>query len=139
MILSQPVLIASSSSPFVWQEVRVRVTFQRDWRRAEEVRREVGEALHAEVEPDLAAAFRNLERRYAFKYGTLTPIVYVALGEHGVELTLRLLVHLRKRRAAIDKVSRRVLDALAAEPALRIAYATYQVKLDDRAGMNEVL
>jgi small-conductance mechanosensitive channel len=126
-MLSEAVLIAPASSPFVWQELRFNVTFESDWRRAEAILREIGDEIHAEVAPQLESGFRKLERRYAFKYGALTPIVYVSLGESGVELTLRFLVHLRKRRGAVDLVSRRILTALESEPGVRIAYGTVRV------------
>lgn len=126
-ILSDSVLISTASSPFLWNEVRIVVTFESDWRRAEEILKDVGNEIHAQVAPDLQRGFRYLERRYAFKYGALTPIVYVSIGESGVELTLRFLVHVRRRRGAIDHASRRILAALATEPNVRIAYTTYRL------------
>jgi len=131
-MLSDAVLIAAASSPFVWQEVQITVTFESDWRRAEEILREIGLDIHAEVAPELEHGFRKLERRYAFKYGTLTPIVYVSIGPSGVELTLRFLVHVRRRRGALDRASRRILGALANEPLIRIAYTTYRVSRQDQ-------
>ncbi|HUE96573.1 MAG TPA: mechanosensitive ion channel domain-containing protein [Longimicrobiaceae bacterium] len=126
-MLADAVLISAASSPYVWNEIRITVTFESDWRRAEEIMKEVGDEIHAEVAPELQRGFRYLERRYAFKYGALTPIIYVSIGPSGVELTLRFLVHVRRRRGAIDHASRRILAALAAEPNVRIAYTTYRV------------
>lgn len=130
-VLTDAVLIASASSPFVWHEIQLRVTFDSDWRKAEALLRSVGDELYAEVAPELDRGFRRLEQRYAFKYGTLTPIVYVSIGHSGVELTLRFLVHLRRRRAAIDRASRRILDVLATDPSIRFAYTTYRVHPGD--------
>lgn len=126
-MLAEAVMIAPASSPFIWQEMRLVVTFESNWRRAEEILNQIGAELHAEVASQLEPGFRNLERRYAYKYGTLTPIVYVLVGAYGIELALRFLVHTRRRRGALDEVSRRALTALAAEPDIRIAYATYRI------------
>lgn len=125
-MLSSNVLMSGTDNPFVWQEVRVTVTFESDWQRAESILREAGDQMHREVAPELEAGFRRLERRYAFKYGTLTPIVYLTLGSYGVELTLRYLVGVRRRRGSEDRVSRLILSALTAEPGVRIAYPTYR-------------
>ena len=65
--------------------------------------------------------------KYAFKYGTLTPIVYVALADSGVELTLRFLSHVRRRRGGVDRVSRRILAAFAEDAELDLAYPTHRV------------
>jgi small-conductance mechanosensitive channel len=126
-MLSANVVVSGLANPFVWQEVRVTVPFDSDWERAEELLREVGDELHAEIEPELEAGFRRLEKRYAFEYGTLTPIVYVTLGAYGVELTLRFLTHVRRRRGSEDRVGRRLLAAFAAEPNVHFAYPTNRV------------
>jgi small-conductance mechanosensitive channel len=125
-MLSDAVFVSAADNPFVWHELRVRVTFESDWERAEQILREAGEQLHAEVAPELERGFRQLEKRFAFRYGTLTPIVYVTLGEFGVELTLRFLTHARRRRGNEDRVSRQVLCAFAREPKIEIAYPTYR-------------
>jgi small-conductance mechanosensitive channel len=135
-LLSDSVLIAPASSPFVWQEVKVAVTYDSDWRRLEQILNQIGQEIYDEVAPQLEEGFRRLERRYAFKYGKLTPIVYVSLGDSGAELTLRFLVHIRRRRWAVDLVSRRVLATLAEEPNLRIAHTAYRIYREGAEGEN---
>jgi small-conductance mechanosensitive channel len=127
-MLSDAVLIAPSSSPYVWHELRLVVTFDSDWRRAEEILREAAGEIYDEVAPELEAGFRRLEGRYAFKYGALTPIVYVSATTYGVELVLRFLVHVRRRRGASDRATRRILNAFATDPKIRIAYPTYSIR-----------
>lgn len=123
-ILSESVYISAADNPFVWQELKFVVTFESDWRRAEELLREIAREIHSEIAPDLERGFSRLERRYAFKYGTLTPIVYTSIADSGIELTLRFLVHVRRRRSNIDRVSRRLLDAFDADPNVDLAYPT---------------
>jgi small-conductance mechanosensitive channel len=118
-MISSAVFMSTKSNPFVWQEVKVVITFESDWQRAEEIL--------PEIAPQLEHGFEKLERRYAFKYGAVTPIVYVTLAEHGVELHLRFLVPVRRRRGSVDQVTRRLLTALSEEPNVRIAYPTYRI------------
>lgn len=125
-MLAESVLVSGRDNPFVWHEVKVSVTFESDWQRAEAILRAAGDELHAETAPALHAAFRRLEGRYAFKYGTLTPIVYVRTADYGVELVLRYLTPVRRRRGSEDRVARRVLAAVAAEPRVEFAYPTYR-------------
>jgi small-conductance mechanosensitive channel len=126
-MLSDAVMIAPAVAPYVWQEMRINITFESDWRRAEEILKEVGEEIHTKIDARVERGFRELERRYAFKHGKLTPIVYVTIGPSGVELTLRFIVDVRGRRGMVDLASRRVLAALAAEENVRVAYTTYRV------------
>jgi small-conductance mechanosensitive channel len=126
-MLNEAVVVSGRDNPFVWHEVKIAVTFESDWRRAEEILREAGDELHGEIAAELAAAFARMERRYAFKYGTLTPIVYLTLAERGVELVLRYLTPVRRRRGSEDRVVRHVVAAIAAEPAVAFAYPTYRM------------
>ena len=123
-MLSANVIVSGAENPFVWQEVRITVPFASDWGRAEAILRAAGDELHAEIAPELDAGFRRMEKRYAFKYGTLTPIVYLTLGTYGVQLTLRFLTPVRRRRGSEDRVVRRVLADFAAA-GIAFAYPTY--------------
>lgn len=133
-LLSEAVLMSGADNPFTWQEVRVTVTYESDWRRAESILRSVGEELHEEVAPQLEAGFHRLERRFAVKHGTLTPIVYVSLGDSGVELALRFLTPIRRQRGSLDRVSRRILEAFTHEPMVELAYPTHRLfRLGEKA------
>jgi small-conductance mechanosensitive channel len=126
-MLSDAVFVSSSDNPFVWQEVRVVVPFESDWRRVDGILADIGETMHAEIQPELESGFRQMARRYAFKYGALTPIVYTALAENGVELVLRFMTHVRRRRGAVDRVTRLLLEAVEQEPAVHIAVPALRV------------
>jgi small-conductance mechanosensitive channel len=133
-LLSENVHFQGTTNPWAWQEVRVTITFESDWKRAEELLREIGEEMHAEIGEQLEEGFRRLEQRYAFKYGTLTPIVYLTVSGTGVELTLRFLTPVRRHRGSIDRVSRRILTAFAAERSVELAHPTYRVYRRGEAG-----
>src|SRR5690606_3644129 len=126
-LVSDNVHFQGTANPWAWQEVRVTITFESDWRRAEALMREIADEVHAGLASQLEAGFRRLEERYAFKYGTLTPIVYITISGTGVELTLRFLTAVRRHRGTVDLVSRRILAAFAAEPSVELAHPTYRV------------
>jgi small-conductance mechanosensitive channel len=126
-LLSENVHFQGTTNPWLWQEVRVTITFESNWQRAEEVLRQAGEEMHAELAPQLGAGFHRLEQRYAFKYGTLTPIVYLMISGTGVEMTLRFLTAVRRHRGSIDRVSRRILTLLSQEPSVELAHPTYRM------------
>lgn len=126
-LVSDNVHFQGTANPWAWQEVRVTITFESDWRRAEALMREIADEVHAGLASQLEAGFRRLEERYAFKYGTLTPIVYITISGTGVELTLRFLTPVRRYRGTVDLVSRRILAAFASEPNVELAHPTYRV------------
>lgn len=126
-MLAGSVLFSSPENLFIWQELKFLVTYESDWQRAEAVMREIADEFHAELAPELARGFRAMERRYAFKYGKLTPIVYVVAAASGVELTVRFLTHDRRRRGSSDRITRRVLAAFERESNVDLAYPTWRI------------
>lgn len=126
-LLASNVFSDTTTNPFVWQEIRVVVTFESDWQRADAILREIAEAHHARIADELERGFRAMEQRYAFRAGKLTPIVYVSIGAYGIDLTMRFLTHSQRRRASVDMVSRRVLQALEQDPSVELAYPTYRI------------
>lgn len=126
-MVSSSVFLSAAYNPFVWQEIQVIVTFESNWQRAEAILRETANDMHAEIAPELERGFKKLERRFAFKYGTITPIVYASHDERGVALTLRFLTPVRRRRGSVDRITRRMLAAFAEDPEVELAYPTYRV------------
>ncbi|CAN5236470.1 hypothetical protein BH20GEM2_BH20GEM2_03400 [soil metagenome] len=120
-------VVHSSSGSFVWLELKYTVTYESDWERADEILREIAAEVHAENESEVELGFRRLERRYAFKYGALTPITYVTVADSGVDLVLRLLAPSRRRRGISNRINRRLLHAFAGEPNVELAYPTQRI------------
>ena len=112
--------------PFIWDELAVTVTFESDWRRAQEILQRHGEAESKRSEGARAMIARMADR-YPIEYKYLTPTVYVRIGVSGVCLILRYLVPVRQRRAAQDQLSRAVLESFAQEPSITLAYPTQRL------------
>jgi len=126
-LLDESVFFTPSDATCVWQELRFLLTFESDWRLGVERLEGIGRREWERWDQDAGESFRRMGRRYAFKYGALTPIVYVAVADSGIELTLRYLVPLRRRRGSADRVGRAMLEAVEAEPGLDFAYPTWRV------------
>lgn len=122
--LTERCYFSPSFSPYNWQEIQFLVTYESDWRRGVELLEGISREVDAELDLDFGPSFRELERRYAFKVGPTTPIVYVTAADSGVQLTLRHLSHIRQRRIARDRITRAMLDAVDREPSLEFAYPT---------------
>lgn len=116
---------------FIWHEIRFLITFESDWKRAETVYA----AILAEVAPGItgkaAERIKATAREYRIKYTHLTPAVYVSVEDSGVLLTGRVLVSVRQRRAVDQDIWKRLLDAVAADPSIELAYPTVRTVLQD--------
>lgn len=122
--LTEHCFFSPSFAPFNWQEIQFLLTYESDWRRGVEVLEEIAREVDAALDLDFGPSFRELERRYAFKIGPTTPIVYVTAADSGVLLTLRHLSHIRQRRGARNRITRAMLEAVEREPSLEFAYPT---------------
>lgn len=122
--LNEKSFFSPSYTPYTWQEIRFLLTYESDWRRGVELLEEFAREEDRKIDEEVDEAFRELERRYAFKMGPRTPIVYVTAEDSGIQLTLRHLTHLRERRGARDRITRSMIEAVGREPDLSFAYPT---------------
>jgi len=112
---------------FIWSEIKVLVTFESDWKRAEEIMLRHGVESASGKEDIIKKKINYMTRRYMIKYGKLTPIVYVEIKDSGVQLTLRYLTEARKVRGTQDELSRAILSEFEKEPKVNFAYNTYRI------------
>lgn len=112
----------------IWHEVPVLVTFESDWRRAEEL---VQQALdyHAidATEMEASAELAKASKHFFIRYGALTPTVYLSVTGDGILLTGRVLVKARERRSVNAKIWKHVLTGFADEPSVELAYRTVRM------------
>ena len=116
----------------IWHEMPVLVTFESDWRRAEELIRAALEPLAiAEEDFRREEAAASATRDYVIRFREMGATVYVSTRDSGVLLTARLLVEARSRRNVEDEFWRALLTAFEAEPSVELAYPTVRTYLHD--------
>lgn len=116
---------------YIWDELPVVITFESDWRLAEQLILEILENDAPDVHGAAGATIEATARRYSIRVGTLTPTVYLTTTDNGVVLTARYLVEARTRRGREDRIWRAILDAFAEQPAVELAYPTVRNFLHD--------
>lgn len=117
---------------YLWHEIEVTVTYESDWKRAEEIVFELARDL---TDPVMEKAREDIQRAakfYKIRYRHFTPIVYVKAKDFGVALTARMLVPVRQRRSFDQQMWRGLLDAFAEDPDVEFAYPTLRTTGPDR-------
>jgi small-conductance mechanosensitive channel len=109
---------------FIWDEIPVTVTFESDWRRAKDILSEIADRHAALTSDEAAEQIRRAASKYLIRYEHLTPIVWTAVADIGVTLTMRFLVEPRRRRSTEQAIWEDILDAFAASDAVDFAYPT---------------
>jgi hypothetical protein len=62
-----------------------------------------------------------LERQFHINLGTLTPYVYVSIASNGIDLVLRYLTGIRKRRSTQDQICQEILQAFGNDPSIELS------------------
>ena len=109
---------------FIWDEIAVMITFESNWEQAKEILLAAA-TRHADVKDEEASAqVRKASRRYMIYFQHLTPIVWTAVADSGVVLTMRYICEPRRRRSTATAIWEDVLRAFAARQDIDFAYPT---------------
>ena len=123
-VFTEPLFNYTGGFSYIWNELRVVVTFESDWRKAKRLLQEIVDRHADTLTEDARQRMVEAGRRYMVVYSNLTPIVYTDVRENGVLLTMRYLCDPRRRRGRAHAMWEDVLDAFAAEADIAFAYPT---------------
>mgnify|MGYP006292329789 FL=1 len=108
----------------IWDEIAILVTFESDW---EEARKLLLEIIGRHAEKFTTRAKNELRRaaeRLMIYDAILTPTVYTAIQESGVQLSIRFVVNPTQKRTVRQAVSEEILRAFAERDDIDLAYPT---------------
>ncbi|MFC1544496.1 mechanosensitive ion channel family protein, partial [Gemmatimonadota bacterium] len=109
---------------YIWHEIPVLITFESNWKQAEEIMKEIAATQVEQLSTAAAEEVRRAARRYLIHYGKLTPIVYLTVKDSGVLLTMRYIVESRRRRGTEEGIWRAILEEFAKHDDIDFAYPT---------------
>ncbi len=132
LLFSQPLANYTEGFPYIWHEVPMLVTFESDWKLAEQMMQQtLTEHAPSMASEEIRRALRDAATEYRIRYTHLTPTTYVAVRDSGVMVTGRVIIPVRSRRHIDTTLWRSLLEKLAAEPAVELAYPTVRTYLPD--------
>jgi small-conductance mechanosensitive channel len=110
--------------PYIWNEVRVLVTFESDWRKAKIILEEIVKKYAEQVSEVAKKSIERASRKYAILYKNTSPRVYTSVEDSGVMLTIRYLCRVRNRRGSAEKIWEDILAEFAKCDDIDLAYPT---------------
>jgi small-conductance mechanosensitive channel len=123
-VLSTDVFNATEGFGYLWHELPVKITFESDWRLAEQLFLDILNNIGGHTTEEAAIRIRRTARSYKIRYTHLTPTVYLSVRDSGVLLTGRVLVDTRRRRSMEQQIWRALLEAFEDEAGIELAYPT---------------
>ncbi|MBM4182801.1 MAG: mechanosensitive ion channel [Gemmatimonadetes bacterium] len=137
VVFTQPLANYVAGFPYLWNELKVGVTFESDWKKAKAILEDIAKDLVVDLKKDDTAARRRDNDRFLIRYRKLTPIVYTTVADAGVLLTLRYICGPRERRGTGAQLWERILERFAAEPDIDFAPTQRTITVDRRVPMDE--
>jgi len=125
-VFEEPIYNYTREFPFIWEELRIPITYTADRARAEQILLDAAREATAQITEVSAEVREQMERKYFIEMSTLTPRVFWAITDNWLELTLRFISRPHGVRNIKDEISRHVL-ARFDEAKIGIASATYDV------------
>ena len=111
IVLEKSVVNYTAESPFIWDEISVRIAYGSDYELAKKLAENAVKEVVGEKMKD-AAKFLSL-RKYKLKIKDIKeePIAYVSLEGGAVRVAVRYLVSARKRRKVGAQISEKLLES----------------------------
>lgn len=127
--LRQPVFNYSAHFPYLWDGLKVPITYQSDWELAHRIVEDEVLQYHASIREDAANMLETMRRSFYLPESEAKPGIYLRFTDDWIELGVRYLVPTRSRRKVASDLSQRILRRLQSEPHIQIASKTLAVSL----------
>ncbi len=125
-IFENPVYNYSRDFPYIWEELRIGVSYDADKARAERILLEAARRHTKRTTEMSEECLKEMERRYSLNRSDLEPRVFWRLTDNWLELSVRFITEDHGIRSIKDAMSRDVVNAFEAA-GLSIASGTYAI------------
>ncbi|MDD5005256.1 MAG: mechanosensitive ion channel family protein [Candidatus Omnitrophica bacterium] len=126
-IFRQPVYNYTKGFNFIWNEIKITITFESNYKNAKDICLKYLSEFHNSWAEDLDKKIKHAQNIYAIYYKELNPIVYVKIVDSGVVLSLRYLVEPHNRRFSENFLYGKILDEFSKADDIKFAYTTYRI------------
>lgn len=123
LIFKNPVHNYNKGFPYIWNEIKILLTFESNWQKASEILLELASEHDTNIK-EFTESIKKLSAKYMIYFSKLTPIVYTKIKESGIELSLRHLTAVKERRTVSSEIQEKILECFAKEPEIDFAYPT---------------
>lgn len=123
-VFQKPVASYTHGFEYIWNELDITVTFESDWSKARDALTEIVWRQSERTRDEVQAQIARTAQKYMIHYKHLTPIVWVAVVDHGVCLSVRYLCPARQRRKSANDLWIAILAAFGQHNDIEFAYPT---------------
>ncbi|HEX8523673.1 MAG TPA: mechanosensitive ion channel domain-containing protein [Tepidisphaeraceae bacterium] len=125
-IFDEPVYNYTKEFPFIWEEMRIPISYKDDRTRAEQILLDAATRHTIKIAEMSEDAIHEMERRYVMRRADIQPRVFWRITDNWLELTVRFVARDHGVRGIKDAMSRDILGAFD-EAGIGIASATFDI------------
>ena len=114
----------SKGFQFIWNEIPVLITFESDWRKTKTILQTIIAKYDQDFRQDVEQQLQVTAEDFLIYTPTTTPIVYTAVKDSGVLLTIRYLCKPNERRSTTEVIWEEILAAYEQHSDINLAYPT---------------
>lgn len=126
-VFSDPVFNYTQHWGYLWDEITIPVTYDSNWRRAQEIMLDHAEEYSAHLQEQAQIELQQLTSRYPIYEETVAPQLYLLMTDNWIEITLRYVVDVRERRRVTGELHQELLQHFQEEPDITVASATFEI------------
>lgn len=112
--------VVSEKMNFIWDEFRLNITLDSDWKKAEKICEEILQRDLLETPEEIEERIKELSKNYLLRLGKHTPIVYTMIDNGMITLSLRYLTPVRSKRHNRIIISKAILERIHKDPDIHI-------------------
>jgi small-conductance mechanosensitive channel len=136
-IFGAPVFNYTQNFSYIWDEVKLPVTYASKIEAVSKILVDVGESYTREFLQKAEADLENMRHSFLVPSFELKPAVYMKVTDNWVELTLRYVVDPKKRRQATTFIFRETFQRIQGRTDIQIASSTMNVTvMEEQPGDN---
>jgi len=107
-------------SSFVWNEMRLTLSPDSDYRLAEKRLSDVANEVYARYRDTIQSEYRAMERELNLRIDTPRPQTRLQWSSAGLEIVIRYPARIQSSVQTADEIARRLLDSIKREPGLKL-------------------
>jgi small-conductance mechanosensitive channel len=123
-VFTEPQVNYSTGFDYIWNEMQIRLTFESNWEKAKSILQDIVNRRAENIDRAAEREIFEASKSFMIHYTHLTPYVYTAIKEYGVQLTIRYLCNPRQRRGSENEIWQDILTQFHSHNDIRFAYPT---------------
>lgn len=117
----------SGEFPFLWDEIKIPIRPESDFKLAGEVFEKVLMDVCGDFSKNSLETWKSMTKKFRVENANVNPRVTLSFDENWITFTLRYVVNYKERRGTKDKIFKKLLEEISKHPSIMIGTSTLEV------------